>query len=133
MAGEKEIKVKNKQEAKKAGESTRNLPVYYPDVDIYETKDKLVITADLPGVSPENVEIDLKDDVLTIKATVNLYGEKEKPILTEYEVGDYYRQFMLAKTIDQSKIEAVMKDGVLKLILPKAEAAKPRKIEVKAL
>ena len=127
-----EIRAKEKQEVQRTAESTRNVPIYIPDVDIYETNDALVVVADMPGVSPENVDIDLRDDNLTIRATVDLYGENERPVLAEYEVGDYYRQFTLGRLIDQSKIEALMKDGVLTLILPKVEKAKPRKIVVKA-
>ncbi|MEJ5299457.1 MAG: Hsp20/alpha crystallin family protein [Thermodesulforhabdaceae bacterium] len=126
-----EIKAREKQEVQRAAESTRNVPVYIPDVDIYETSDALVVVADIPGVSPENVDIDLRDDTLAIRATVDLYGENERPVLMEYEVGDYYRQFALGRIIDQSKIEASMKDGVLTLVLPKIEKAKPRKITVK--
>ncbi|MCX7823702.1 MAG: Hsp20/alpha crystallin family protein [Syntrophobacterales bacterium] len=126
-----EIRAKEKQEVQRAAESTRNVPVYLPDVDIYETSDALVLVADIPGVSPENVDIDLRDDTLTIRALVDTYGQDERPIMTEYEVGDYYRQFTLGRLIDQSKIEASIKDGVLTLVLPKVEKAKPRKIAVK--
>lgn len=126
-----EIRVKEKQEVQRAAESTRNMPVYIPDVDIYETGEALVVVADIPGASPENVDIDLRDDTLTIRATVDVYGQNERPIITEYEPGDYYRQFALGRLIDQSKIEASMKDGVLTLILPKVEKAKPRKIAIK--
>lgn len=126
-----EIRAKEKQEVQRVAESTRNVPVYIPDVDIYETSDALVVVADIPGVSPENVDIDLRDDTLTIRATVDTYGKDEQPVLMEYEVGDYYRQFTLGRLIDQSRIEASIKDGVLTLILPKVEKAKPRKIAVK--
>lgn len=126
-----EIRAKEKQEVQRVAESTRNVPVYIPDVDIYETSDALVVVADIPGVSPENVDIDLRDDTLTIRATVDTYGKDEQPVLMEYEVGDYYRQFTLGRLIDQSRIEASIKDGVLTLILPKVEKAKPRKIVVK--
>ncbi len=129
---ERELQVKEKQEALQQAESTRDIPTYIPDVDIYETPDAIVLLADMPGVSPENVEIDLKDDTLTIRGTVGDYGKGENEILIEYGVGDYFREFTLGKSIDQSRIEASMKDGVLKLVLPKIEKVKPRKIEVKA-
>lgn len=128
-----EIRAKEKQEVQRGAESTRNMPVYLPDVDIYETQNALVVVADIPGASSENVDIDLRDDTLTIKATVETYGQDERPVLTEYEIGDYYRQFTLGRSIDQSRIEASIKDGVLTLILPKVEKAKPRKIAVKAV
>lgn len=128
-----EIRAKEKQEVQRVAESTRNMPVYLPDVDIYETQEALVVVADIPGASSENVDIDLRDDTLTIRATVETYGQDERPVLTEYEIGDYYRQFTLGRSIDQSRIEASIKDGVLTLILPKVEKAKPRKIAVKAV
>jgi len=128
---EKDMQVRDKQELQTQAESTRSAPVYVPLVDIYETEDSLVVLADMPGVAPENVDIDLKDDLLTIRGTVSPEGQAERMLLREYGVGDYYRQFTIGRIIDQSKIEAVMKDGVLKLTLPKVDAAKPRKITVK--
>jgi len=132
MAAEKELQVKEKQQAQQQAESTRDIPVYIPDVDIYETQDALVMLVDMPGVAPQDVNIDLKDDTLTIRGTVSDYGLGETPVLMEYGVGDYFREFTLGHYIDQSKIEATMKDGVLKLVLPKVDRAKARKIEVKA-
>lgn len=128
----REMQVKEKQEVRSGVESTRDVPVYIPNVDIYETNDALIVLADMPGVSPENVDIDLRDDTLTIRGTVDIPGVNENPVLVEYEVGDYYRQFTLGRAIDQSRIEASMVDGVLKLVLPKVDVAKPRKIVVKA-
>ncbi|SFM72547.1 Hsp20/alpha crystallin family protein [Thermodesulforhabdus norvegica] len=128
----REMQVREKQEVKGQAESTRDVPVYIPNVDIYETSDALIVLADMPGVAPENVDIDVRDDTLTIRGTVDMPGKDENPVLVEYEVGDYYRQFTLGRAIDQSRIEASMKDGVLKLVLPKVDVAKPRKIEVKA-
>ncbi|QCQ21862.1 Hsp20/alpha crystallin family protein [Desulfoglaeba alkanexedens] len=128
---EKDMQVRDKQELQTQAESTRSVPVYVPAVDIYETEENLVVLADMPGVAPENVDIDLTDDLLTIRGTVTPEGQAERMLLSEYGVGDYYRQFTIGRIIDQSKIEAVMKDGVLKLTLPKVDAAKPRKITVK--
>ncbi len=85
----------------------------------------------MPGVGPENVAIDVHDNHLTLRGTVTTEGEKERVLLQEYGVGDYFREFTLGRLIDQSKIEASMKHGVLTLTLPKAEAIKPRKISVK--
>jgi HSP20 family protein len=129
---ENELTAKEKMEAQTEGESTRNLPVYIPSVDIYETEDALVVLADMPGVSSESVSIDVRESQLTLRGTVTPEGENERALLKEYGVGDYYRQFTLGRTIDQTKIEAVMKDGVLTLTLPKAETVKPRKIQVKS-
>lgn len=128
---EKDIQVREKKEVQTQAETTRNIPVYVPAVDIYETEEALTLVADMPGVSPENVDIDIRDDQLTIRGTVTLEGEGESVLLREYGVGDYYRQFTLGRIIDQSKIEAAMKDGVLTLTLPKVDKAKPRKVVVK--
>jgi HSP20 family protein len=128
---EKDLQVQEKQEVQTEAESTRNLPVYVASVDIYESDDALTLVADMPGVTTENVDIDLKDNQLTLRGTVELEGEEERVLLKEYGVGDYYRQFTLGKSIDQSKIEASIRDGVLTLTLPKVEVAKPRKINVK--
>ncbi len=128
---EKDIQVREKKEVQTQAETTRNIPVYIPAVDIYETEEALTLVADMPGVYPENVDIDIRDDQLTIRGTVTLEGEGESVLLREYGVGDYYRQFTLGRMIDQSKIEAAMKDGVLTLTLPKVDKAKPRKVVVK--
>lgn len=128
---EKDLQAREKVEVTGQAEGTRNVPVYVPAVDIYESADALTLVADMPGVSPENVTIDVKENQLMLRGTVALEGEKEHVLFQEYGVGDYSRQFTLGKAIDQAKIEATMKDGVLVVKLPKAEAIKPRKITVK--
>lgn len=127
---EKDLQVQEKQELQTKSETTRNVPIFVPAVDIYESENELVLLADMPGVPMENVEIDLDNDQLTIRGVMPPVEVKGSLILKEYSVGDYYRQFTLSNVIDQSRIEATMKDGVLRLALPKAEAAKPRKITV---
>ncbi len=129
---DKDLQAREKVEVKTEAESTRNVPVYVPAVDIYESQDALVVIADMPGVAPENVSIDVHDNTLTIQGTVTLEETKERIHVHEYGVGDYSRQFTLGRTIDQSKIEAAMKNGVLTLTLPKSDISKPRKIAVKA-
>ena len=114
-----------------AKESTRDVPSYIPAVDIYESAEALTLVADMPGVGSEGVAIDIHDNQLALRGTVGAEGEKERVLLQEYGVGDYFREFTLGRMIDQSKIEASMKHGVLTLTLPKAEAIKPRKITVK--
>ena len=128
---EKDLQAKEKVELQTAAESTRDVPSYIPAVDIYESAEALTLVADMPGVGPENVVIDVHDNLLTLRGTVTLEGDKERMLLQEYGVGDYFREFTLGRTIDQSKIEAGVKNGVLTLTLPKAEAIKPRKITVK--
>lgn len=127
---EEELQTREKVEHKAEGESTRDLPMFIPAADIFESRDSLRIVADMPGVSAENVSIDVHDNQLTIRGMVTLPDEKETPLAREYGVGDYYRQFTLGRAIDQSKIEASIKDGVLTLTLPKADISKPRKISV---
>lgn len=129
---EKEMQAREKMEMKSPAEGTRDVPVYIPAVDIYESEDALVLVADMPGVGSDNVSIDIRDNQLTLRGTIQLEpGDKERLLLQEYGVGDYFREFALGRTIDQAKIEASMKDGVLTLTLPKADIVKPRKITVK--
>jgi len=101
-----------------------------PPVDIFETEDALVVLADLPGVDKGGADVRVEDDVLTIKATAKAIGKGE-PIRREYELRDYFRQFQLGEQINQEKIRAELKYGVLTLHLPKVEEVKPKKIEVK--
>ncbi len=112
-------------------ETTRPGVTYEPPVDIYESKDALYLVADMPGVGPDGVEVDLKDGVLTIQGH---QGEVDEGTVSyrEYYPGNYFRRFALSETIDQERIQATMKDGVLKLVLPKIPKAVPRKIEVHA-
>ena len=128
----KSLQAKEKKEVTTPAELTKPGLVFNPAVDIFETERELTLLADLPGVKTKDLKIDLKDNVLTLTADETpLEGPQEKDLLREYRSGTYYRQFSLSDTIDQSKIEAVMRDGVLRLTLPKVEAATPRKIAVK--
>ena len=128
---EKDLQIQEKQELQTGSESTRNVPVFVPPVDIFETENELTLLADMPGVPIEQVSIDLDDDRLTIQGSATLENGTGAELLREYATGDYYRQFTLSSKIDREKIEASMKDGVLKVVLPKSEVAKPRKISVK--
>ncbi len=129
----KEIQVKEKKEVTSPAEQTRPGLVFTPDVDIFETNTALTLLADMPGVLPEDLTIDLRDNVLTVTGAVKPFeGPGETDLLVEYEVGTYYRQFSLSEIIDQNKIDAELKDGVLRLSLPKVEKATPRKIQVQA-
>lgn len=129
----KEIQVKPKQEVTSPAEQTRPGLVFTPSVDIFETDKELTLLADLPGVTAENLTIDLRENTLTLTGEVDSGGATdEEGLLIEYEVGKYHRQFSLSNLIDQSKIDAKLNDGVLRLTLPKIEEAKPRQIEVKS-
>ncbi|MGC8493213.1 MAG: Hsp20/alpha crystallin family protein [Syntrophobacteraceae bacterium] len=129
---ETDLQIEEKKAVQAAGESTRDVPVFVPAVDIYESENALTLVADMPGVPIDKIDIDLDSDQLTIRGAVPQQEEKGKVIFREFTVGDYYRQFTLSSDIDRSKIQASIKDGVLKLVLPKAEAAKPRKITVQS-
>jgi HSP20 family molecular chaperone IbpA len=114
-------------------ERTKPRRVFKPDVDITEQKDDTVLTADLPGVDDKSLDITLEKNVITIRGKV----EPEIPAgyrlaYGEYEVGDYERAFTLSDEVDKDRIQATIKNGVLRLVLPKAAAAKARKIAISA-
>jgi HSP20 family molecular chaperone IbpA len=128
---DQEITVRHKVEAPASQEQTKPGPVFVPAVDIFESDKALTLVADLPGVSADKVDVDLKEGVLTLSAEAQEQaGPTERAHLTEYRTGRYYRQFALSEVIDQNRIEARIKDGVLELVLPKVEKAQPRKIQV---
>ena len=114
-------------------ERTPDRPVFVPPADIYETRDNIVVVAEMPGVAPDGVDITLERRVLTIRGR-NAGNEHTgyQRVYNEYADGDYERVFTLSENIDRDRIEATLKDGVLHLVLPKSETAKPRKIELKA-
>lgn len=128
----REMTPREKQEVTGA-ESTRPGPVFTPATDILESESAITVLADMPGVKSEDLVIDLRDNVLTIEGRVaKVEGENERVVLREYETGSFRREFRLTNLIDQARIDASLKDGILRLTLPKAEAARPRKIEVRA-
>jgi HSP20 family molecular chaperone IbpA len=129
----KEMQAKEKAEASPSAELTKPGPTFTPTVDIFETDSEIVLLADIPGVKNKDLDIDLRDDVLTLNGEVTPpEAADEKDVLREYLTGKYYRQFTLSEAINQSKIQAQLKDGVLRLTLPKVEKATPRKIMVSA-
>lgn len=128
---DQEIQAAPKQElSQDVGEFTREGVYFSPAVDIFDTDKELVVLADMPGVSVEQVEIDLRDNVLSIIGKTPVEGEKGEFLLQEYRTGNYFRTFRITDVVDQSKITASMADGVLKLVLPKVEKAVPRKIPI---
>jgi HSP20 family protein len=128
---EREITTKEKQELSKPHEQTRPGRYYVPDVNIYEFEDSLKLWAEMPGVKEKDLDVTLKDGVLTMigKVATDMYSGL-RPMYTEYNVGNYYREFALNESIDESKIKATLRNGVLELELPKKEQAKPKRIEV---
>ncbi len=128
---DKEIAIRDKEEIKEGeGEPTRAGVCYSPQVDIYETGEAITLLADLPGVDRSSLDIDVKDQKLTITGLVNEPEERFNPAYTEYGIGGYSRSFQLGDSIDPRQISASLKDGVLTLVLQKADRLKPRKIEV---
>jgi HSP20 family molecular chaperone IbpA len=114
-------------------ERTANRPVFVPPSDIYETNDSIVVLAEMPGVGTDGVDITLERRVLTIRgrSAVNNHRGYQR-VYNEYADGDYERVFTLSDNIDRDRIEATLKDGILHLVLPKAETAKPRRITLKS-
>ena len=129
----KALEAKEKQELSSPTEQTRPGPTFTPPVDIFETENAITLLADMPGVKAKDLDIDLRENVLTLSGEVESpEGSGERAVLREYRVGRYVRQFSVSDAIDQSKIDAELKAGVLRLVLPKAEKAVPKKITVKA-
>jgi HSP20 family molecular chaperone IbpA len=115
-----------------AGQRQPYRPVFIPPADIYETKDALVVDCEVPGVTSDSLDITLERRVLTIRAhAANQEHAGYQRVYGEYAPGDYERVFTLSEDIDRDRIEATAKDGVLHLVLPKAAAAKARKIELR--
>ena len=131
MASQQELRVQEKREVDKREEATVPSRVFLPTTDIYETKDALNVVMEMPGVEKTSVEVGIEDGVLNVYGRIDFSKyEGLQPIYTEYNVGNYARTFRLSSRIDQKRISAEMKDGVLSLTLPKAEEAKPRVISV---
>ena len=114
-------------------ERTREGACYVPRSDIYETDDDIVVLVDMPGVDENSIDITLEKNILTINGYVEPEEHQDYSLMfAEYGVGDYERSFRLSDEIDRDNIAASMKNGVLRLKLPKAGPAKTRKISVKA-
>ena len=127
----KELEVSKKKEIEKAaGEPTREGVTFVPEVDIAESEEGLTLYADMPGVTKDKLDIDVREGVLTITGTVENERSNLRLVYGEYEIGGFQRRFTLGEKIDQEKIAAKLENGVLKLTLPQAEAHKPRKITI---
>jgi HSP20 family protein len=112
-------------------ERTRDRAVFAPAVDIVKTAEAVLLRADIPGVDEKNLDITLENGVLTLKAHAeDIVPGNLRLLAGEYVAGDYERVFSLSDEIDQEKIRASVRHGVLTLHLPKAAPAKARKIEV---
>jgi HSP20 family protein len=131
MSDSQELQVQHKREVEKKTEGTTPGRVFVPVTDIFETPEALTVALEMPGVDRNSLEARVEDDVVTIEGRIDFAKyEGMQPVYTEYIVGHYARSFEISNKIDQSKISAQMKDGVVTIVLPKAEQAKPRRIEV---
>jgi HSP20 family molecular chaperone IbpA len=132
MASKQELQVQQKRELERKDETTIPARVFMPTADIYETQDALTVILEMPGVDKTKVDVRVEDGVLNIEGRLDFSNYQGlQPLYTEYNIGHYARSFRLSGRIDQSKIGAELKDGVLSLVLPKVEEAKSRTIQVK--
>ncbi len=111
-------------------EKTREMYEATPAVDIYENEDEILLHADMPGVVKEDISLDIDNGTLSISGVRRLETEGAASY-EEFSDAEYVRSFSVPQTIDVEKVEADLKNGVLRLHLPKSEAAKPRQIEIK--
>jgi len=131
MSDTQELQVQQKREVDKKTEGMTPGRAFMPVTDIFETPEALTVVLEMPGVDRNSIEANVEDDVVTIEGRIDFTKyEGMQPVYTEYNVGHYARSFEISNKIDQSKISAQMKDGVVTIVLPKAEQAKPRKIQV---
>lgn len=128
---DRELRIREKEAVQPPGEPTKTQQELIPLVDIYETADQVTVLAEMPGVESKDVEVHLEEGILTIK------GNRQDEIMPgetflhrEFEAGCYVRQFAFSESVDRKKIEAVMKNGILSIRLPKINPAAPQKIAV---
>lgn len=112
-------------------EDTRSNEKYIrPAVNIIETEEGLTLTADIPGAAKETLDVNVEKGILTISAPVS-HTMLRQSVYTEFELANYYRQFTIPESLDHEKAKADFANGILTLRVPKAEVAKPKRIEVK--
>jgi len=129
-ATSQELAVREKKEL--AGEE-KTVPgrFFVPSTDAYETEDGLTLVMEMPGVARDGLDVSLEDGVLSVEGRLDFSKYQGlAPVYTEYNVGHYARSFSLSDKVDQDNIGATLEDGVLTLTLPKAPAARPRRIAV---
>jgi HSP20 family molecular chaperone IbpA len=132
MAPTQELQVQQKREVEKKEEGTVPARMFLPIADIFETENELTVVLEMPGVDKASVDVSVEDDILKVEGRLDFSKyDGLRPLYTEYNIGHYSRSFSLSNKIDQSQIAAEMKDGVLSLVLPKVEGAKPRTINVR--
>lgn len=131
MDNQQELQVQQKREVESKQEATIPARVFLPQTDIFETDQALTVVLEMPGVEKDKVDVKVENDVLKIEGWIDFSRyEGLQPLYTEYNIGNYARSFQLSSKIDQNRISAELRDGVMTLVLPKSEKAKPRKIAV---
>jgi HSP20 family protein len=126
-----ELQVQEKREVQKKEDATAPARFFSPHADIFETEPALTLVLEMPGVDKKNVHVSVEDGVLNVEGRIDFSKyEGMQPVYTEYNIGHYRRSFSLSNKINQNKISAEMRDGVLTLVLAKADEAKPRKISI---
>jgi HSP20 family protein len=131
MDTQQELQVQQKREVEKKQEATIAARVFLPAADIFETDQSLTVILEMPGVDKDNVDVKVENDVLRIEGWIDFSRyEGLQPVYTEHNIGNYSRSFQLSSKIDQDRISAELRDGVMTLVLPKSEKAKARKISV---
>ena len=131
MDTQQELQVQQKREVESKQEATIPARVFVPVTDIFETDEALTVILKMPGVDKDNVDLKVENDVLKVDGWINFSRyEGLQPVYTEYNIGNYARTFQLSSKIDQDRISAELRDGVMTLVLPKSEKARPRKISV---
>lgn len=113
-------------------DNQRREPIYIPRANIHENDNAFIITMEMPGVAKDGLNITLDKHVLTIEGEVKPSDQKLTPYYKEYNERNYRRSFRLSSDIEMDKIEAVLKDGILRISLPKVAEVKPRKIEIQS-
>ena len=131
MAAAQDLEVQKKRPVQSKEESTAPVNMFVPITDIFETEDALTVVVEMPGVEKGNVDISVKERILSIDGRLDFekYAGMQ-PLYTEYNIGNFHRRFSLSSKVDASNIRAEMGDGLLILTIPKAEEAKAQRIEV---
>ena len=129
MASQQELAVREKQELTTKEEKTVPGRFFVPYTDIYETDEALTLVMEMPGIDREHIDIALENGVLRVEGKIDFSKYQDlEPVYTEYNVGHYARSFSLSGKVDQERIGAQYKDGILTVTLPKAAEARPRRI-----
>jgi HSP20 family molecular chaperone IbpA len=131
-AESREMEIQEQEMVPDETERTRECQCFVPRADIYEFDENIVVVLDMPGITENAIDITLEKNVLNVKGLAQMLDREGYSLaFAEYEAGDYERSFRISDAIDRDNIDATYKNGVLRLVVPKAEVAKTRKIAVK--